>query len=41
MSKYILVLKGSPREKGNSSLLADRAAAGAKDAGAEVESFWF
>jgi len=39
MSKYILVLKGSPREKGNSSLLADRAAAGAKDAGAEVESF--
>jgi multimeric flavodoxin WrbA len=39
MSKYVLVLKGSPREKGNSSLLADRAAAGAKEAGAEVESF--
>jgi len=37
--KYILVLKGSPREKGNSSLLADRAAEGARTAGAEVESF--
>jgi multimeric flavodoxin WrbA len=39
MSKHILVFKGSPREKGNSSILADQAAAGAKAAGAEVESF--
>jgi multimeric flavodoxin WrbA len=37
--RYILILKGSPREKGNSSLLAEQAAAGARDAGAEVESF--
>lgn len=37
--KYILVLKGSPREKGNSSLLADQVADGARAAGAEVESF--
>ena len=37
--KYVLVLKGSPREKGNSSRLADRAAEGARAAGAEVESF--
>ena len=35
--KYILVLKGSPREKGNSSLLADQVAAGASAAGAQVE----
>jgi multimeric flavodoxin WrbA len=34
----ILILKGSPREKGNSSVLADQVAAGAKKAGAEVES---
>ena len=37
--KYVLVLKGSPREKGNSSRLADRAAEGARAAGADVESF--
>ncbi len=37
--KRILILKGSPRKKGNSSILADRVAAGAKQAGAEVESF--
>jgi NAD(P)H-dependent FMN reductase len=37
--KYVLILKGSPREKGNSSLLADQVAAGARAAGAEVESF--
>ena len=39
MDKHVLVFKGSPREKGNSSILADQAAAGAKSAGAEVESF--
>ncbi len=36
--KYILILKGSPREKGNSSTLADQVAAGASQAGAEVET---
>jgi hypothetical protein len=30
MTKNILILKGSPREKGNSAILADRAAAGNK-----------
>jgi len=38
MSDYVLILKGSPRENGNSSTLAAQVAAGAKDAGAEVES---
>jgi multimeric flavodoxin WrbA len=38
-SKHILVLKGSPRERANSSILADRLAAGAQSAGAVVESF--
>jgi multimeric flavodoxin WrbA len=37
--KQILVLKGSPRKRANSSILADQVAAGAKDAGAAVESF--
>jgi multimeric flavodoxin WrbA len=40
MTKSVVILKGSPREKGNSSTLADQAAAGAKDAGAQVESFY-
>jgi multimeric flavodoxin WrbA len=35
----VLILKGSPRIKGNSALLAERVAAGAREAGAEVESF--
>ena len=39
MGKHVLVFKGSPREKGNSSILAEKAAEGAKTAGAEVESF--
>jgi multimeric flavodoxin WrbA len=39
MNKSVLIFKGSPREKGNSSLLADRAAEGARKAGAEVELF--
>src|SRR5512142_1396851 len=38
MSRKLLILKGSPREKGNSSVLADRAAAGAEGAGWEVLS---
>lgn len=39
MPKQILVFKGSPRQNGNSSTLADRAAQGAKAAGAQVEVF--
>jgi multimeric flavodoxin WrbA len=38
MTKNILILKGSPRENGNSSILADRAAIGAQEVGALVES---
>ena len=38
MSKYVLILKGSPRENGNSNYLAEQVARGAKEAGAEVES---
>jgi len=37
--KRVLILKGSPRPKGNSSTLADQVANGAKAAGANVESF--
>jgi multimeric flavodoxin WrbA len=37
--KRILVVKGSPREKGNSSLLADQLVEGARASGAEVEVF--
>jgi multimeric flavodoxin WrbA len=40
MSKQIVILKGSPREQGNSSVLADQARAGAEAAGAVVESFY-
>lgn len=35
----ILILKGSPRENGNSSILADEIGAGARAAGAETEMF--
>jgi multimeric flavodoxin WrbA len=35
---FVLILKGSPRENGNSSTLANQVAMGAKEAGAEVES---
>jgi multimeric flavodoxin WrbA len=37
--KHILVLKSSPREKGNSSLLADQVIAGAKNKGAVIDCF--
>jgi multimeric flavodoxin WrbA len=40
MTKTILILKGSPREKGNSSVLADQVAAGAVADGAQVESVY-
>jgi len=38
--KKVLVFMGSPRREGNSTILAGRAARGAKRAGAEVESFY-
>ena len=38
MSKFVLVLKSSPRENGNSNTLAQQVEMGAKEAGAEVES---
>jgi multimeric flavodoxin WrbA len=37
--KFILILKSSPRNKANSSILADQVAEGARGAGAQVESF--
>ncbi|MGD8457314.1 MAG: flavodoxin family protein [Anaerolineales bacterium] len=40
MSKNILILKGSPREKGNSATLAAQVFAGAKQAGASVEDIY-
>jgi multimeric flavodoxin WrbA len=40
MPKQILILKGSPRERGNSATLADRLATGAIAAGAQVESIY-
>jgi multimeric flavodoxin WrbA len=40
MGKKILILKGSPRERGNSSVLADQVAAGARAAGAGFESIY-
>jgi len=40
MTRYILILKGSPRGKGNSAVLADQVAAGARETGAEVESVY-
>ncbi|MBN1536829.1 MAG: flavodoxin family protein [Anaerolineales bacterium] len=36
----ILILKGSPREKGNSAILAERVAEGARLMGAEVDSIY-
>jgi multimeric flavodoxin WrbA len=39
MPKKILVIKGSPRLKGNSSTLADQAAEAARAKGAQIESF--
>ena len=38
-TRRVLILKGSPRKRGNSATLADRVAAGATEAGAAVESF--
>ncbi len=38
--RNILILKGSPRERGNSAVLAGQAAEGAQAAGAKVESIY-
>ena len=38
MSKFVLVMKGSPRQNGNSNTLAEQVEKGAREAGAEVES---
>ena len=40
MTRKVLILKGSPREKGNSAVLAERVADGAVTAGAQVESVY-
>ncbi len=40
MSKSILILNGSPREKGNTTVLANQLTAGAEEKGALVESFF-
>ncbi|MBC8507678.1 MAG: flavodoxin family protein [Anaerolineales bacterium] len=39
MPENIIILKGSPRVNGNTATLANQVAAGAKESGAEVESF--
>jgi multimeric flavodoxin WrbA len=40
MGKRILIIKGSPREQGNSSVLADQVAEGAGETGATTESIF-
>ena len=39
-SKRIVVVKGSPRENGNSAQLATQVVEGAREAGARIESFY-
>jgi multimeric flavodoxin WrbA len=39
MSKKVLIIKGSPRKNGNSSILADQVALGVQEKGGQVESF--
>ncbi len=40
MDKQVLILKGSPRQWGNSAVLADRLAQGARESGAQVEDIY-
>lgn len=39
-NKKIVIVKGSPRREGNSAILAEQVAEGARSAGAKVESFY-
>lgn len=39
-SKKVVIVKGSPRREGNSAILAEQVADGARSAGAKVESFY-
>ena len=39
-TKKIVIVKGSPRHEGNSAILAEQVAEGARSAGAHVESFY-
>jgi multimeric flavodoxin WrbA len=40
MAKNVLILKGSPRREGNSAILAERVAAGAREAGGQAETIY-
>ena len=40
MANNVLILKGSPRREGNSAILAEQVAAGAKEAGGQVETVY-
>jgi multimeric flavodoxin WrbA len=40
VAKNVLILKGSPRREGNSAILAEQVAAGAKEAGGHVETVY-
>lgn len=40
MSRKVVILKGSPRPKGNSAYLADTAGKAAREAGAEVTTYY-
>jgi multimeric flavodoxin WrbA len=37
-TRNVMILEGSPRMNGNSAILAEQLAGGAKEAGAEVET---
>lgn len=38
--KKVLILEGSPRRNGNSAILSEEFARGAKEAGGDVEKVW-
>ena len=41
MNKSILILKGSPREKGNSAILADQVFAGAEKPALQSKAYFY